>query len=563
MVLSKVTVANDWECSFDSVYALGSPITLDVNDDAIKDIIISIGNQDTSNRFVSGVVAINGDNGSLIWRNRRKQDVFGIGKLLDVNNDNFPEIISVGRSGELFALNAKNGFLIWEFFDTGSLNSEDSGIYNFYDPQIINDVNNDNIKDILITNGGNPNAESNDTLNRYQGYLLIVNGATGKVLAKLNSPDRRETYMAPIIHDFKNASDPVIIFGTGGETINGSLWSIKLSDLLSEDSTKFIKLISDSTKGFITTPSLVDINNDGILDIIAVSFNSNIYAIDGANFEIIWTKSFPNYESYTFPAVGLLNSDTTPDIALSIGLGVFSSYTSTLHLVLDGVNGNVLDSFSVNADFSLSSPIVFNIDADLYDEVLFFSSTAFSGIEKCNMHYVNPTKNTNQIYDSIVDRFLFASTPLIASLNDDNYMDLIFASTQNFMDHNTKLLNTIIHKKKIANCQLYEPAWGSIYGKNYDAKYDKNNNIPLAINNTSIAPVILNFNVSYENGFVHLNQLFDENENATVQLLNQVGQLVLETKLKRQIYIGSLTNAIYTILVHTKDKLYVSRFVKL
>ena len=91
----------------------------------------------------------------------------------------------------------------------------------------------------------------------------------------MRSPDGEETYMSPLVNDIDNDGVLDIIFGTGGETFGGKLWRITLPDLLSGDSTKAIALVSGKKKGFMAPPSLADLNNDSVLDIITCSYDGH------------------------------------------------------------------------------------------------------------------------------------------------------------------------------------------------------------------------------------------------------------------------------------------------
>ena len=53
-----------------------------------------------------------------------------------------------------------------------------------------------------------------------------------------------------------------IIFGTGGETIQGNLWIANLSDLMDEDLSNAVPLISNSQLGYLAPPSIGDLNLD-------------------------------------------------------------------------------------------------------------------------------------------------------------------------------------------------------------------------------------------------------------------------------------------------------------
>ena len=57
-------------------------------------------------------------------------------------------------------------------------------------------------------------------------------------------------------------------------------------------------LYSDNVKGIMTPPVLLDLTQDGIADIVFVTFNSSICAYNGDTFEKIWNFTFPSSETY-------------------------------------------------------------------------------------------------------------------------------------------------------------------------------------------------------------------------------------------------------------------------
>lgn len=63
-------------------------------------------------------------------------------------------------------------------------------------------------------------------------------------------------------------------------------------------------------------PVLIDLNDDDVLDIVMALFNSTVIAFDGLEFKELWRSEFPNSETYSTPAVGYFNNDTTPDFAV-------------------------------------------------------------------------------------------------------------------------------------------------------------------------------------------------------------------------------------------------------
>ena len=57
-------------------------------------------------------------------------------------------------------------------------------------------------------------------------------------------------------------------------------------------------IFSDSKKGVMTPPVLLDLTGDGEEDIIMSLFNSHVIAFDGKTFIQLWNYSVPLSESY-------------------------------------------------------------------------------------------------------------------------------------------------------------------------------------------------------------------------------------------------------------------------
>ena len=57
--------------------------------------------------------------------------------------------------------------------------------------------------------------------------MLLLSGKTGELMGNKNHymaiPDKKETYMSPILHTKKDGAQH-ILFGSGGETIPGKLF---------------------------------------------------------------------------------------------------------------------------------------------------------------------------------------------------------------------------------------------------------------------------------------------------------------------------------------------------
>ena len=83
------------------------------------------------------------------------------------------------------------------------------------------------------------------TTHRPFARLLVVSGRTGRVLQANVVPDWKESYYSPQVYIVQQStagsssaggSDSVshkyVLFGTGGETVPGSLYRVKLDDVL-------------------------------------------------------------------------------------------------------------------------------------------------------------------------------------------------------------------------------------------------------------------------------------------------------------------------------------------
>jgi outer membrane protein assembly factor BamB len=166
-----------WYKSLPNIGTFSSPRVSDLNGDGTKDIIFGAGKAEFQYSD-SAVVALDGKTGNLLWTNSARDQNFISPGLIDIDKDGIQDVIVGGRSSELMALNGNNGKQIWRFDTLRYSENYTKRWFNFYNPQVIDDQNNDKIQDILISNGGdiwvppfNPN--------RAAGRLVILSGADG------------------------------------------------------------------------------------------------------------------------------------------------------------------------------------------------------------------------------------------------------------------------------------------------------------------------------------------------------------------------------------------------
>ena len=179
------------------------------------------------------------------------------------------DIIIGGRSPQLKAINGSTGALIWEYKHEQYSNDPilHYAHFNFNNSIIVPDQNSDGVNDFLTINGGNAVAKPNSTVDRYPGVLILFNSKTGAVIAADTMPDRKECYMTPISFTQPGSKEIFILFGTGGETIDGKLYLTTMAELRAKKLSAAKVIATETGHGFIAPPTLVDINKDGYIEI--------------------------------------------------------------------------------------------------------------------------------------------------------------------------------------------------------------------------------------------------------------------------------------------------------
>ena len=185
------------------------------------------------------VVAVSGQNGEVIWLRNLTRPVFGIRCVMDVNDDDETDCFVIGRYHQWDTIDKATGYTIWE---------ADKSIgypgYNFYYPLPLEDFDGDGVVDILNIHGGDQSYGPDET-NRSPSLIVILSGKTGKKLIDpIVVPDGHESYMSPVRYTL--GDNDVVLFGTGGETITGSLWAITV----------------DSIKQYVESLHFISNNND-------------------------------------------------------------------------------------------------------------------------------------------------------------------------------------------------------------------------------------------------------------------------------------------------------------
>ena len=205
------------------------------------------------------VMALDGRNGSVIWESWLDFAPFAASCKHDLNGDEISDCILAGRSGSLAVLDPVDGSVVWVVEQASTFPH-----YNYYYPLLVRDFDRDGTIDIIITHGGDQ-MYSPEITNRSPGLIYVVSGLTGQqISARIPMPDDHETYSSPVSYNITGSIE-VVLFGSGGETIPGSLWAITLDSLQEHIDNWAVKV----SKNYEINKKYIDprcLTNDEIID---------------------------------------------------------------------------------------------------------------------------------------------------------------------------------------------------------------------------------------------------------------------------------------------------------
>ncbi len=441
----------------DQSFSPSSPRLIDLTGDGILDVVMG----DIQNDGISIITAINGKSGKEIWKVSGYKDIFTSASFLNIDADTTPDIVMGGRGVDLVAISGLTGKLLWQFKKPVEL--ELWG--NFYSSIPVSDQNNDGVSDIITANGGDESRYEK----RPPGLFLLISGKTGEVLHKLTSPDGKETYMSPILIESPASNEKFILFGSGGETLPGSVWKITLADLVAEKPEGFKKIITSKTKGFEAPPASADFNNDGIIDYFVQGFDGTATLVDGNTDKVIWEIFNDGFESIAAPTIGyFLGNDTTPDIFLQLNQGVYPEYSRCKNVLIDGKDGKVLWS-SIFGKSSTSGSVAIDLNNDGVDEIIFAVNEPHEadGILIARYYVFDTTNKTMTLWNK-TNRYAIAST-WVGDMDNNGMIDIIMESQLN-NEMKTPVLSRFEIKNKIPG----NISWGAYMGTTYNGNLQKN-----------------------------------------------------------------------------------------
>ncbi len=460
-----------WKMEYPVIGSQSSPRATDLNEDGVLDIVIGAGKNEYQHSE-QGIIALDGKSGQVIWQQEAPDQVYGSATLYDITGDGIQDVFIGGRSPHFKALDGKTGAVLWEY----KYQYENDPVlkyarFNFNNSIIVPDQNNDGAPELLTVNGGNSKADPNSEVNRFPAVLMLFDVRTGNIVAADTMPDGKESYMSPLCFAQPGSQEHVILFGTGGETIDGHLFMARLSDLTQRKLSNARIIASEKGHGFIAPPSVADVNGDGQYDIIAISHGSTIFALDGKDQHILWQRQVKETESSNSFAVGYFTDDEVPDLFTFVSKGAWPNSAGSIQLMLDGKNGEIVYMDSIGCT-GFSSPVVYDLNNDGRDEAIisineYDCSLGFAGRSPSQIDNkliaIDFQKGSIQVIDHVKGLKNIFSTPWIGDLDGDKYLDIIYFQYYHYQDL-VSFLGMTAKRVSTSIKMRQPPVWGAYMG---------------------------------------------------------------------------------------------------
>jgi hypothetical protein len=458
-----------WQSFIDSIPSFSSPRAVDLNGDGVLDIVLGGGTDGAASN--NGIMAFDGVDGSLLWKRAAHDEIFVTANFQDINGDGIPDVFIGGRQAQFYAIDGSNGDLIWEFYPNPfPVAPGDSGLWNFYSPQFIPDIDGDALPDILVANGGDHSLPHWE-VNRPPGHLMILSSATGAILAQAVVPDSAETYCSPLVIDLKDDGVLWILYGTGGESLGGSFYAVPLDDLVAENLENSVLLATHTTRGFIAPASAHRSLHHPGFDFVVQGFGGIVYKFDGLTFEQKWATTIPGAESSAQPVIGnFTGGDHEPDVFCVLYKGSLTSYTDYYQVMLDGVDGSVQFRDSIGTLHFPSGNAV-DLNNDGRDEAVISVTYHDNGYFHHKLHAIDfQNESIAQLHDDRAGVNL-GCTPYIGDIDNNGLLDIVYVVRKDSLNPvGWKGIN-IFRYETDATMPNSGIAWGSYIGSNYDGIY--------------------------------------------------------------------------------------------
>jgi len=418
-------------------------LVIDLNNDTLKDLILGDVDYFTLNAMINGGTL---DSAHMISQdttypsNNQMVDVitFPLAKYIDVNNDNIKDLIVSPFDASYYKTNGNNSVWFYENLGSNSLPNFNLVKKNFMQDKMIDvsdganpslvDVDGDGLLDLIISNYGHMDSSYLDTnidLHTFKTSHLAYYkniGSTGNPkyqymdgdwagLSSLKRLGLRATF-----GDIDNDGDNDMLVGSNNGKIiyyentagNGQMMSFASPDTNYQN-------ISVGLDNF-STPQLIDINNDSLLDLVIGKKSNHLRTISNLDSLVGYISYYKNTGTPTQP-IFTLETDSMGNIDPKSYLTYYDAFSSpfffrdstdSLKLFVGSASG--LTFYYRDIEDNIYG--TFGIDSNLtYTDVYETLYSVFS--------YENTDKNLVPLNVGL------RSAPLVHDFNNDGYPDIM------------------------------------------------------------------------------------------------------------------------------------------
>jgi hypothetical protein len=236
-------------------------------------------------------------------------------------------------------------------------------------------------------------------------------------------------------------------------------------------------IASSESKGFVSSPVLVDINKDRVKDIIVNTADGQMLAINGATDSLLWKINFPGTEAYTIPAIGFFNEDSTPDVFANFAIGTFPKLNWSIRFMVNGKSGKIEYQDTIPS-FQYASAIAADLDGDGYDEAIMhqaeFKRKQFEDVYDSYLLAFDFRNHHNYSLGDTIRATNLASTPWIGDSDKDGRYDIIYSAVK-YQDVKFDLEKPLgLWIGRLAtDKEIKKPVkWGAFMGSDYRSNFD-------------------------------------------------------------------------------------------
>lgn len=367
-----------WKYDLNSV-SFGNSCAGDIDNDGKLEIVFSTYFNDET------IYAVNAEDGSLLWKYVTNGCNDAAPLIYDVDGDGKLEVILQSSSNQhFFCFNGSDGSIKWMIPSNGT----DS-------PPSIADADNDGKPEIIDCD--------------FFGSLKCYNGEDGSLLWE-TKVDTSSIQTEPVIEDLDGDGKLDCVVATWNNNGPNKIAAYRI-----KDGSKLWECIAPA-KMLYHGPTIADIDNDNIIEVIIGDYEGILYCLNGSNGTVKWTYKyqFIGFDGYVDAptTIGDINGDGKYEIA-------FVNYYKLCILRNDGT---LLWEYDMPEYSTSFRGVVFaDVNNDKKLDVVFGNSAGFvtvlNGSDGSKIFDIDLKADYGKTFD-------INNAPLIADFNNDGLLDI-------------------------------------------------------------------------------------------------------------------------------------------